>query len=1194
MSSFNWTPEQQDAIYAKGGSLLVSAGAGSGKTAVLVQRVIEHITNENNPCSVDNLLVVTYTKAAAREMRERIRERLEELAASNDIHSDYYKDQLSRLSGAYISTVHSYCLELIKENFQLLDIEPGFRIADENELEILKSEALTHALDVMYDECTEDFKALANCFLNSKNDLGLQRAILKLYTFLNSHPFPEDWKNEQLSTYSEKDFFTKKQYVFMRENALETLDFCIELNDIIKAELKADPETDFTRDFPNGRDEKKIKALKKSPPLEIALYNSEILEKIRNAAEKDHDTFVSALKKFEKLSLYGNGLTCNQTYIKFKKYRDFINDNIMSLTGVFDRNSDDCIEDLSRGLPVVKELFRAVKLFENKYSELKNEKNIADFNDLEHYALKLLAKKDSRGNIIFTDIAKRTSEHFYEVMVDEYQDANEVQNMIFRAVSDNDKKLFTVGDVKQSIYRFRQAMPELFMKKSDNYTLYDRENPVFPAKIHLNRNFRSNKKILDAVNFVFSQLMSKKAGEIDYDTSEYLLTDRNDNEKSPSADYIMIDTSETDETNDVIEARKAAEIIKEEMANGFIISKNGDTVKPSYSDFCILLRKTSKQAATYVTELLNAGIPAVSAVKDSFFNCREINIIMSMLRVIDNPKQDIPLTAVMMSPLYGFTADDMAICRCNLKKGAIYDAVCLMAESETKFREFLDDIKHYRNMSSAMHTDELINLIYAEKSVYAIIGSMPGGENGINNLNYLREYASEYEKNGFKGLNGFIRFMDKLSESDKELTSATQIKGSATNAVSVMSIHMSKGLEFPICILGQLASAFKSDSGENMLINNEMGIGFKQSKTLRECRYSTFMHKTLSSFIKKSELSEELRILYVAMTRARDRMYFLHTCKNPAEKLYSAYSAVSGFEKIPYSLVLSTNNYADWLLMCMAKTYEGAKLIKKLYGADINCMPQNKGKWNISVIKYNGELFHSNEKESEPIAKAPDMMLYNELAERFQEKYPYTESTELAVKYSVSDLTKQDPDISGNMFNTRPDFMYAEGLTAAEKGTALHAYMQYCDFTAASKNALDELNRLVSLEYITPEQAQSVNLKLINNFFETDTAKKMLLSKKIYREYRFAVLLQLCDIISGANCNEKAVVQGAVDCAFEDDNGIVIVDYKTDNVSNMQKLLERYKEQLKLYKTAMQKCTGKPVYKLLIYSFKLNDYITVD
>lgn len=1196
-----WTKEQADAINSIKGSVLVSAGAGSGKTAVLVQRVIDRITKSDNPSSLDRLLIVTYTRAAAKEMKERIAKKLDELIALQEGDITHLKKQKILLTRAMISTVHSFCSDLVKENFHNLDISPNFRIGDENELTILCNEALEETLETLYREFTDEFKELADCFTTSRDDKPLQKIIKDLYTFLRSHPFPDEWLDTQLSVYNADTSVTEtKQCKYLMSYAKSIADFCTRIAESSVQITMSKDTLFFTRDNPNGRDAKKLKALKTMPPLEIALYYRNFSNELNVALEKGWDSVYKLLKTFDKCKIYSNkDFNKTEEYAIFYENRAFFCDGIKELSQIFNQSEEDCKRDIIKAYPAVKELFRAVKMYGEKYSMLKREKNILDFNDLEHMSLKLLVSKDDEG-LHFTDIAHQTSRRFDEVMVDEYQDANEVQDMIFRAVSGDEKNLFVVGDVKQSIYRFRQAMPEIFISKSERYPVYDRTLEDYPAKIILNKNFRSKNAILDGVNFVFGNLMSKEMGEIDYGKDEEIHSDKLSDTDNPCIEYKLINTGDSEEDKDVIEAREIAQYIRAEMENGEITDSNGNKVKPELGDFCILLRDYSSHAPTFAKELTNLGIPATADKKNGFFECREISLVMSLLRVIDNPIQDIPLLSVMMSPLYGFTPDDLARLRADVPKGSLYNMVCSKAESDSMCRDLLSELSQFRSFAAAMHTDELINLIYEKKSIKAILGAMKNGATRINNLNLLRENATLYEQNGFKGLNGFIRFMDKLISNGSDLSSAEKADGISDNAVRIMSIHSSKGLEFPICIIANLSRRFNSDAKSNMLIHPSMGIGFMQNTEVRGCKYNTMMRKAVSKSIALDEKSEQLRVLYVAMTRAREKLVMFESHSDVGTKIQKLYSRLINFDKIPPYIVGEASSMGDWILSCALMHKSGKALLDKISCGGKLRKYIDTSNWKIEVINAEDtDVDEATEVNARDIDYADvDNNLLIKLSTRFSAKYKWNDIAVMPVKYSVSSLAKGDvlEETAQSLLNYRPAFLSNTNLTAAERGTALHAFMEYSDFVNASLDAEKELKRLVEEKYISQPQADAVDLERVRKFYASDIGKRIISSDKLYREYRFTVLMNLSEISENhefADCDEKAVIQGAVDCAFEENGEIIIIDYKTDNITTPKQLTDRYEKQLKLYKYAMEKCTDKRVSQLWLYSFRLDKAIRV-
>jgi ATP-dependent helicase/nuclease subunit A len=1176
MSARKWTQSQQDAISARDGTLLVSAAAGSGKTAVLVQRVIERITDENHPTDADRLLVVTFTKAAAAEMSSRIAVEISKLLEADPFNVRLQRQQIL-LTRAHISTIHSFCSEMIRENFYKLGISPDFRILDDNEMDLLRSDAVSTVLEEFYSQDDPVFLNLVEAFASGRDDDRIVQTVNRLYDFVRSHPFPKRWLAEKAAMYSPE--VSAPQTVWgqtILNFAADAVDYCISL--IENCIELMDEDAAIAKAYSDG-------------------YASDLagLKSLKAAVEA---------KDWNQISIESNNFSC----MRLKPLRGYDEDalknkltasrkemqaTVKRLAALFSDTEEQCADDIARLSPLVAKLFEITVKFGETLDQLKAERRAADFGDLEHWALKLLVK-DTENGFERTAEAADLAMHFDEVMVDEYQDTNEAQDMIFRAVSQEEKNLFMVGDVKQSIYRFRQAMPQIFLRRRASYPAYDRDKNAYPACVVLDQNFRSRSGVTDAVNFVFRQLMSQQTGELDYTKAEELVAGAqypaND---TPAAQLDIIDLSVSEDENDMITAESChiAELIYEMTSGKETVTQNGKQRPIVYHDICILLRSANKYAHEYARELTLLGIPAWADTSGGFFAAAEVGIVISLLRVIDNPMQDIPLLAVLMSPIYGFTADDMGDIRVTSRNGSLYLAVVSAAKrGNPRAAAFLEEMEEYRSLAATMPSDRLINLVYQKSGYMNLVQAMPNGELRLANLRLLLEYAKKYEASGYNGLSGFIRFIDRLQKNDSDLAPASTIS-EAANVVKIMSIHRSKGLEFPVCILAGCSRRFNKDKAD-VLLHPILGLGVKLKDPATLCRYTTMPREAVALELDRGEMSEELRVLYVAMTRAKEKLILITTVKDAAKTLGKLASRLTDESRIQPYVVRSVSSISDWLLLCALRHPSGEKL-RDMAGTLPGITARADGAWSINLVYPPNDA--ALEEEQRAIVPAlPNHVLQAVIAEHIDFVYPYEALHGIQAKVAASDLAAREFSAQYAV-TSRPAFLGKEGLTPAERGTALHAFMQFAEYTNASVNPENELARLLKEGYLTAEQAQAVDLQRVRAFFASRIAERILASKNVMREYRFTVDITAGTIkpeLTGELKDQPVVLQGAVDCAFEEDGALVIVDYKTDKTGNPVELWEHYRAQLALYKLALEQCTGLKVSACLLYSFALNAVVS--
>ncbi len=1174
-----WTENQRQAIDAKGGSIIVSAAAGSGKTAVLVERVISMITDTENPVDADKILVVTYTRAAAAELKERLNQKLNELIVKDPFNKALMRQQ-SLLSRACISTIDSFCSSIVKEFFYVLDIERNFRIADESELTLIKKDALKLTLDSMYADAEPDFFHLVEAFGSTKDDSQLCDNILKIHEFLRSHPDPDKWIDKKLELFN--DFSDLNDSVWGKI----LLDYAREAVEFLELNLN---NSFLLISYDDTLNETLTPLLERD-----ALFLEKLKLAVQNPYEKSIayalDDFV--VGTFPRIK----GYTDNFLKLKVQSNRALFKDIISKLKSYFQYDIQTCRIEIADLYVVSTQLFNCVKQFSKNYQKLKAMKKVADYPDLEHWTIKLLVNKDGE----LTDIAKDLQSRFDQIMVDEYQDANEAQDLLFTALSKNSENLFFVGDVKQSIYGFRQAMPQLFINRKNNSFLYKEDSKSFPAKIFLDMNFRSIKGVTQTVNFFFEKLMSESVGDIVYDETETLKCGaKYEHEDDCAAEYYMLDLSAVEDPDECIEeARFIAEKIHKMIKEGYLI-KDGDTYREAtYGDFCVLMRNAKKHAPIYVDTLNALGVPSFCDSSYSFLNAPEIMIMTNFLSVIDNPALDIELLSVMMSPVFGFTADDMAEIRSDSRYTTLYKAVLLKSnEGNVKCSDFVKELKYYRDLSVTMSVSDLLNVIYDRTAYMSILSAFPESDLAVSNLRLLKEYAKNYESGGSKGLSRFVSYLTRLKINKSDISGAVDLSASVSNAVRVMSIHSSKGLEFPVCFIANTTRKFVSDVSDNVLLHSQLGIAVKRKDEKLNATFNTMPREALSLAIKRDEMSEELRILYVAMTRAKQKLIMLSTHKN-VEKYLSKLGAnlVDNGPVMPF-VVRSCNYLSEWLTLC-ALLHPDSENLREIANCDI--LPDENADFRFfaeiySVLPFDIEEYEEDEVEDIASLVADDKVLAT-LQERLSYQYKKSPLSKLPSKISASQLSHKLSTKNFDRILDTPAFMSDSTLTGAQKGTALHAFMQFCDFDNARNGVENEINRLVENGFISSAQAESIDIKKAESFINSSLITRVINSKEVYKEFRFTIKVDasvLDDSLPTDLKSEKIILQGAVDLAFVEENELVIVDYKTDRVKDMDELYSAYHHQLLLYKDAMEQCTDYKVKEALIYSVHLSDQIEV-
>lgn len=1177
-----WTTDQQHAIECRKGSVLVSAAAGSGKTTVLVERVIRRLTDEDNPCSAEDLLIVTFTRAATAQMREKIGAAILK-RLSEDPTDRHLRRQYMLLPFAKICTIDSFCNDLVRENFHALGISPDYSLLDNETAVIMKNDVCEAMLERAYEEDSDgSFSGLSDMMSSDSSDEDFAKLIIKMYDISTAYPFPDLWLDSLIEEYSQPDINKSCWGGIIKKYVCDMLDYCVSSSNDMMAAMESDSIV--------------ADAYGAAVQSDINMY-AELREKVNRDWDEALEAFNTV--KYMGLGRVPNGYeseTKNAVMTARKKLKDLLKKvpNIMCVSS--GEHSEDV--RLMRG-PVTK-LIELVKQFGREYSAEKDKMNSADFSDILHRALNLLAVSDGRGGYIKTDLARELSSHYVEILVDEYQDINEAQDMIFKAISADENNLFTVGDVKQSIYRFRQAMPEIFLRRRS--TTHSFESGKYPLGITLGSNFRSRVGVTSCVNYIFRQLMSTEAGELEYDDSEAL----NAAAKYPERDtpdcelHVVTDKGNRADTLEA-QARYVARYIDRTVREGkTLVTKGGALYPASYGDFCILLRTAKNVSSVYANALSERGIPVFSPETGGFFEAAEISFILSLLRVLDNPVQDIPLAAVMLSPLFGFSAGELADIRASAKERLeagetepLYRSVAASAdEGDEKAAAFLKKIESLRRLSLTLSAGEFVRRVCEETGFDAIAGAMPDGERRRLNIGLLCDYAEKYEAAGNLGLSGFIRFIDKVARTSGDLATAARPSENA-DIVRIMTVHQSKGLEFPICILADMQHAFNErDNTESVLISSSAGLGMKRRTEDGISVYDTASRRAAVITSERMGRSEEMRVLYVALTRAKENLVMVTSVPNPEKGLAKVAVECGIGERANPFAVLRMNNFSDLVLTALMR-HPAADELRKLSGVDVPIFLSEKDRFKLKVVVSDSESFMTESANEQKIAAKP--VFFDEVCERLDYSDPRSVLSSVPAKRAASDGSERG--INREYFaSSRPAFMSSGGLTPAQRGTATHKFMQFSDYSAARAGIESELARLVDGGFLSEEEGKAVNIGAAKRFFMSPLAERIFASDNVMREKKFAALFPakfFYPELTGEAAEEKIVVQGIADCVFVEDGELVIVDYKTDTGVDAEALLDRYSAQLEIYREALSQALGMPVKETLLYSFFMNSTVKV-
>ena len=1181
MADVKLTPQQAAAVYDRGGSLLVSAAAGSGKTKVLVERLFAHMQEEHS--HVDDFLIITYTKAAAAELRSKIAQELSRRVAQapDDRH---LRRQMFRVYQADIKTVDAFCAGLLRENVHLLpavddhSLTPDFRVMDEQEELLIRQRVLDRVLEDFYQALEqEDAQALllAETLGAGRDDRRLQELVLELHQKIQSHPYPLRWLSKVRADWENlpEDLAQSPYGRTIIEDTLRRAAFWAEQL-TSAAEGMASCEVLYNA-FADRF-------------LEVAAQ----LRQYETAAQQGWDAMGQIKPAFRRAgAIRGDDYAADKERIT--AFRDLCKDDLKKMTAVYEVSAEEYLNDLRMMAPAMLALIRLTKVFTEAYQAEKVRRNVMDFSDQEHYAIDILT--DENG--LPTDLARQIAGRYREIMVDEYQDTNEVQNCIFSAISQEEKNLFVVGDMKQSIYRFRLADPTIFLEKYLQYCDAADAEAGEGRKVLLSRNFRSRKEVLDTTNFVFANIMSRQMGEMDYGEDEklYFGAEYYLPRTDCDTEFHFINVENTDEEDfdrTEVEAQFVAGQIRKLLDEKYPVQGGDGVMRPICpEDIVILMRSPRGRLKAFTRALNQQNIPCSSEENAAFFETMEIAVLFSFLRIIDNPRQDVPLISVLRSPLFGFAPDDLARIRSLRRDGDFYDA--LLLDDDEKSAEFLSVLHRLREDSRDMSADRLIWQIYHICHALAVFGAMDGGEGRKNNLLALASYAEQLSAAGKVGLFDFVTHLHDLLERDKPPVICTN---QSSGGVQIMSIHKSKGLEFPVVILADLQKKFnEEDLKHAVLVHSQLGLGTECVDLQRRIRYDSITKKALAMTLRRESKAEEMRILYVAMTRAKEKMIMVDCRKHAAKRIRD----LAGVTRcpVPPEAVSDARSLGDWILLPLLCAPE-AEPIRRWAGVTVEQPALTEGGWQVKmwenpvVVTEQGEA--ENAEEEAVTAFDPTV---------WEAVYPYESACVIPSKVTATQLKGREldeeiaegtPKEKRRMAFDRPRFLRQDnGLSATEKGTAMHLAMQYLDLHSGV-SVETQVAQMCERRLLTPQQREAIDCGRLETFLRSPLAQRIRQAETVYREYRFALLMP-ATLYSPAGEGEEMMLQGVVDCAFDTPEGLVIVDFKTDRirVGEEQERAEHYRPQLDAYTEALSRVLQRPVAERKLYFFATGSEISL-
>ena len=1179
MADFIPTPSQKEAIEAHDGALLVSAGAGSGKTKVLTERLMRYILDRQNPLSINKFVVITFTNASAAELMSRITEELSraeaELSEDETVSPaflEHVRRQQVLCPKAQIGTIHHFCTSILREYGHLIGLVSGFKVISEELAQAMKEEALNRVLDARYRNMQEypGFESLVNSVGTGRNDDRLFTLGLSLYEKMQCHPRPDRWAEKCVSDLTKlyPDVGNSLWGSEILSYACSETDYWIRELDRLMTAISADEivSSAYLSGIAQGADgvRELARALRKGwdsarncPPVVFGRLS---------AVRKDHAPELTEL---------------------VKKRRDACKRAMEKIAGMFYADSSTISEELQKTAPSMQALLQLTLDFEKQYASDKRRDGLVDYADLEHFAAELLTEEDGTPTALAAAIGSR----YTEVMIDEYQDVSRVQETVFNAVSGCGSRLFMVGDVKQAIYRFRLADPEIFNEKYRSYPLKSVALPHQPGKILLRENFRSREEILSAANSVFSCCMTEQLGDVAYDTDNALIFGAKEyNGEVPVPEIHLMPLPEADENGFVpdktaYEAECVAEMILELLRDNTCVTTPDGERKLQFGDIAVLLRNANSVGGVYNRIFSEKGIPVAGGENGGLFETREGSFVLSMLQIMDNPRNEIALLSVLASPAVGFSGDELAAIRSADKDAGFYDALELYASRNNKAGQFLAMLESFRDAAPDLTAEKIIRMILYRTDIMAVCSAMPDAERRLANLMQMLSFASRFEKDGYYGLHRFVCYLEKLKSKD----SIPPARMGEDSAVHIMSIHRAKGLEFPVVFLCDTARRFNlQDTFDTVLVHPELGLGPKIVDNNLLVQYPTLARKAIALRLKRETLSEELRLLYVAFTRARERLF-----------ITAAMNDVSAFIEKQSFHVPMPGEHAEPEALAGAQTPIEWITIAALADQNRHLSLRCGSCHSASAEEISAEQ-QVTVNENEVLA----------LQQKFSWSYPFSLSQQLPSKVTATELKNlkktEDsealslitPAATNRSFRV-PDFATAEKhITAAERGIATHLALQYMDLSKADspEDIRGEVDRLKAGKYLSPREASAVNQSSIIRLFHSDLGRRIRRADKLHREFRFSLLCSGKDLFD-ADSEEKILLQGVVDCCLEEAGELVIIDYKTDAVRTEEDLSRKcdlYRSQIRAYSLALGRIFGKPVKETILYFLSCDRAVSIE
>lgn len=1326
--SVKWTEEQQKVIDTHGVDVLVSAAAGSGKTAVLVARILEMVTSPVHPVDIDRLLVVTFTNAAAAEMRQRIRDALE-VRAEQEADNEHLQRQLVLIHNAKITTIHSFCLQVLRSHFHLIGLDPGFRVADEAEMQLLRQDVLKEVLDEAYETEAEnqEFHEFLEQFSTGKDDRPVMEAVLALYHFSMGQPWPLEWLQECREMYvsggaalaktdsaeqkkEEPDNGSRLEEDSAKEgeeqnNQTERVcgKTCDGLHDPLWLRAAVDDTKHVLEEAGNLVQRAYDTAMEPFGPAAYGLALLDDLEQIKRVARaQDYHGLAAAFRgmhPYKRLSTKKDPDVLEEKKQLVKDLREAAKTALAGVRTRYFYDTPEVIRDeFERSGLSVRWLTYLTEAFSKRLAQRKAEKNMLDFSDLEHLALQILVERKDGENHP-SAAAREYAGQFEEIMIDEYQDSNLVQELILGSVSGGGcgaHNLFMVGDVKQSIYRFRLARPELFLEKYHAYPQLETAQ-----RIDLHKNFRSRYEVLNSVNYIFRQIMTENPGGIVYDEDAALYagakfpervdlcaekdawvqdggkpeSDASQSMKKEEANGALLKAEEIKETSSresvyttelwltesdtarrretearMVGARIEAMVGKEQIwdkdltPEGWTEGMERGGYRPvQYKDIVILLRTVSGWADTFGSVLTEMGIPNFTGSQSGYFSAAEVRTVLSYLQVLDNPRQDIPLAAVLHSAIGGLDEEELAWIRSESEEGSFYECCRSYLESgadkaiKEKLAHFFDMLEHFRARAEYTPVHLLLWEILDETGYGAYAQALPAGSQRKANLDMLVEKAIAYEATSYRGLYHFVRYIENLKKYEVDYGEAN-IGSESDNTVRIMSIHKSKGLEFPVVFVCGMAKQFnETDSRAKAVMHPSLGIGCDCVDTRLRTRQASLLKKIIQKTTSMENLGEEMRVLYVAMTRAKEKLSLTGCVGNMEEQAakWSQTAATPG-ETLPYSSLTGASSYLDWVMPALMRHPDARMLALSLhipyeeFDQSVWKKRMEKGKpvdktdafsthyefYAMAKELFEAEEFRQADKEQASLAALlnPDLSVCADeearkyLAHVFSEDfaYQYERGQKIAGKLSVSELKKrsQEPEETDAKQLYAPEeeeiipgfYRTDVQVKGAARGTLYHTFMENLDFSKKEELQM-QLEELVNCGKMSRDEASAVRLSDIRRFLKTKTGKGMeqaARAGKLHREQPFVLGVPAETIQKEWSGDETVLVQGIIDAWFEDEDGaVVLVDYKTDHIADREKLAERYRGQLSYYAQALKQLTGRTVKTQVIYSFFLGKEIVL-